>query len=390
MAIEQGAVEGLEMNLFNDFFRGRKVWVTGHTGFKGTWLALWLKELGAEVTGYSLAPPTQPSLFNQLGLSKKIHSITADLRDLTRLSNTLKETEPEIVFHLAAQSLVRISYLDSLDTVSTNILGSANLLEAIRRTASVRICQVVTSDKCYENDESKQARNENDRLGGRDIYSASKACAEILVSAYRNSFFSAENPEQTSVSVSSVRAGNVIGGGDWSTDRILPDCIRALQKTSPVFLRNPSSVRPWQYVLDALSGYLLLAQRQGENPGEFASAWNFGPPSSEAWTVAKLTDAVIAEWGTGSWVTQDAAGEKIEPYESKFLQLDASKANSLLGWKTVYSTKQAVNQTVRWYQETQKMAAGKAYEFSVNQIRAYAAEAKKQKLSWVTQEKVLL
>ena len=224
-------MEGLAVSIFNGYFSGKKILVTGHTGFKGAWLTLWLKELGAEVTGYSLEPPTEPNLFSQLGLSEKIHCINGDVRDLNQLQQAVTQTQPEIIFHLAAQSLVRASYSDSIDTVSTNILGTANLLEAVRRSgSSVRVCQIVSSDKCYENNESGRPHLEGDRLGGHDLYSASKACSEMLVSAYRNSFFA--NPSQ--VSLSSVRAGNVIGGGDWSRDRILPDCIRALQKNEPI------------------------------------------------------------------------------------------------------------------------------------------------------------
>ncbi len=377
-------MEGLAVSVFNGYFRGKKVLVTGHTGFKGAWLTLWLKELGAEVTGFSLDPPTRPDLFNQFGLSKKIHSVTGDIRDLNHLQQTIKQTEPEIIFHLAAQSIVRISYSDSIDTVSTNILGTANLLEAVRRSgSSMRVCQIVSSDKCYENDESGRAYRENDRLGGRDLYSASKACAEILVSAYRNSFF----PESSQISLSSVRAGNVIGGGDWSADRILPDCIRALQKKEPIFIRNPKSVRPWQYVLDALSGYLLLAQRQGEGASEFASAWNFGPDSPEGWTVAKLADCVIGEWGSGSWTTDQKSNA--EPYEAKFLRLDPSKASTVLEWRTIYSPEESVRETVRWYRDTQKLDSDEIYQYSAKQIQTYTAKGKVGKLSWATPEKAL-
>ena len=385
MAIRQRAVEGLAMSVFNDYFRGKKVFVTGHTGFKGTWLSLWLKELGAEVTGYSLEPPTQPNLFDQLGLSGKIHSVTGDIRDLNHLQQTVRQTEPEIIFHLAAQSIVRTSYSDSIDTVSTNILGTANLLEAVRHAgSSVRICQIISSDKCYENDESGRAYHENDRLGGRDLYSASKACAEILVSSYRNSFF----PESSQTSLSSVRAGNVIGGGDWSPDRILPDCIRALKKGEPISVRNPKSSRPWQYVLDALSGYLLLAQRQGEGTSQFASAWNFGPDSPEGRTVEKLAECVIQEWGSGSWTTHQNRAKE-DPYEAKFLRLDPSKANSILEWWTVYSAEEGVKETVRWYRDTQKMGTDEIYQYSVKQIQTYTAKASDRKLPWAIQEKAL-
>lgn len=372
------------MRLLNDYFRGKNILVTGHTGFKGTWLSLWLAEMGADVTGYSLKPPSEPSFFEQTALSKRIRSVEGDVRNSSLLRQVMDETNPEIVFHLAAQSLVRTSYADPLETLSTNIMGTANLLEAVRQNGSVKVCQIVTSDKCYENDGSGKPYQEEDRMGGKDLYSASKGSVELITSAFRQSFFGTAK-----TSLSSVRAGNVIGGGDWSLDRLIPDCIHALKKTQPILLRNPNSVRPWQYVLDALSGYLMLAQHQAEGSADFASAWNFGPDTSAALNVSNLAQLVIGSWGTGSWIASENNKNQSEPYEARFLQLDSTKARVNLGWQPIFSTAEAVKETVAWYKETQNLSPDKIYDYSVKQLQAYLTSALRKGLAWTRQDKVL-
>lgn len=372
------------MRLFNDYFRGKKILVTGHTGFKGAWLSLWLHELGAEVTGYALKPPTQPNFYEQTGLSKCIRSLRGDVRDLEDLRKALNDTSPEIVFHLAAQSLVRTSYDEPLETVSTNILGTTNILEAVRQNGSVKVCQIITSDKCYENDGSGKYYQEEDKMGGNDLYSASKGAAELMVTAFRHSFF-----ESSKTSLSSVRAGNVIGGGDWSLDRLVPDCIRALQKSQSIVVRNPNSIRPWQYVLDALSGYLLLAQHQAEAPSDYASAWNFGPCSTETLKVSQLAQSVIKVWGTGTWIGPESRKNHSEPYEAKLLQLDSRKARTNLNWQPVFSTAEAVRDSVLWYKETQNLPQEKIYDFSVKQLHNYSKSAQDKGWVWTQPDKVL-
>ncbi|MGI9179348.1 MAG: CDP-glucose 4,6-dehydratase [Longimicrobiaceae bacterium] len=361
---------------FGGVFQGRRVFLTGHTGFKGSWLALWLAELGAEVHGYALAPPTQPSLFAEAGIESRLasHRI-ADVRDAPALARALREIQPELVFHLAAQPLVRYSYAEPRETYEANVMGTVNLLEAVRGVDTVRVCQVVTTDKCYENREWVYAYRENDALGGYDPYSSSKACAELVVSAYRRSFF----PPEHRVSLASARAGNVIGGGDWALDRIIPDCIRALEAERSIPVRNPQAVRPWQHVLEPLSGYLLLAARQWEEPARFADAWNFGPTAAGHLTVRELLELLLAEWGEGEWETPDT--ERAAPHEAGFLKLDITKANSLLGWYPVYDAAEAVRASVEWYRERYDSGAAVA-EMCVRQIEAYSECARQAGLPW--------
>lgn len=378
--------------LFNGSFYGKTVLITGHTGFKGAWLSLWLKELGSKVAGYSLEPPSDPNLFEQCNLADKIRSIKGDVRDLNHLQDVVSEVQPEIVFHLAAQPLVRKSYSVPIETVSTNILGTVNVLEAIRRSASpVRVCQVITSDKCYENDESSRAYAEGDRLGGFDPYSASKACAELMISAYRNSFFPKESISKHGISVSSVRAGNVIGGGDWGEDRIVPDCIRALAQNKPILVRNPNSVRPWQYVLDVLAGYLQLAELQLGGSELFADAWNFGPDESHALRVSRLTEKVIEYWGQGTWQKRRNSESPYRDslHEARYLRLDPSKANRVLGWHPVCHADESVRETVRWYRSVQANRNADAYVCSVDHLKSYIQAARERKHSWAIHEKVL-
>ena len=354
---------------FGGVFAGKTVLVTGHTGFKGAWLALWLQDLGAKVIGFSLPPATKPNLYERLGLGCLMESHFADLRQPGPISRVLRRFRPELVFHLAAQALVRPSYEDPARTFATNVLGMVNLLDAVRATSSVRVCQVITSDKCYENRESHHAYREGDRLGGRDPYSASKACAELVVSSYRDSFFPIELMRRHRVSLSSVRAGNVIGGGDWAQDRLIPDCVRSLGAGRPILIRNPASVRPWQHVLEPLAGYLRLASLQLKAPARYAQAWNFGP-SSRAARVGDIVDLVIGHWGGGKWRCP-ASSRNRAPHEARLLKLDCGKARRLLRWRPVYSLEQSVAETIRWYRGFSLERDFNALSFTRGQIRDY-------------------
>ncbi|MDD5656997.1 MAG: CDP-glucose 4,6-dehydratase [Elusimicrobia bacterium] len=357
---------------FGGVFRGRTVLLTGHTGFKGSWLSLWLHDLGARVVGYALPPATRPSLFDELGLERLVESHLGDLRDLSRLSRLMRRTKPEIVFHLAAQPIVRLSYDEPADTFAVNLLGTVHLLEAVRATNSVRVCQIITSDKCYENPPGTGPRRESDRLGGRDPYSASKACAELAVASYRHSFFPAEDLRRHGVSLSSVRAGNVIGGGDWAVDRLLPDAVRALARGRKILVRNPGSVRPWQHVLDPLAGYLHLARRQLGRPAAHAEAWNFGPLSTPNVTAAQIIAQTLRCWGGGAW---RKPAQRQGPPESAQLRLDSRKAVRRLGWRPVYGTSRGVQETVRWYRGHYRDRNFDALAFTRGQIRGYMSEA---------------
>lgn len=357
------------LSLFQNVFSGRTVLVTGHTGFKGAWLSLWLHELGAKVVGFALPPNTKPNLYGQLGLERLIDSRIGDVRDSELVGKTLRETKPEIIFHLAAQPLVRISYDQPVETFSTNVQGTVNLLDAVRRTNSVRVCQIITTDKCYENRETDYAYKETDRLGGRDPYSASKACAEIVIASYRDSFFS-KGP-----SLSSARAGNVIGGGDWSQDRLFPDCMRALAAGRSILIRNPRAVRPWQFVLEPLSGYLLLASLQLKKPENFSEAWNFGPSESGSLTTAEIADLVVRSWGSGRWTSPKT--DPSAPHEAGLLKLDSSKSRDQLKWQPAYNIEEAVSQTTAWYLASQTRNFD-ALSFSRGQITDYINSANKE------------
>lgn len=350
---------------FGNVFFGNTVFVTGHTGFKGAWLSLWLHSLGAKVVGFARVPDTQPSLFEQLGLARLIDSRIGDVRDAALVAKIVRETRPQIIFHLAAQPLVRLSYEQPLETFQTNVLGTANVLDAARKTDSVRVCQVITTDKCYENLERDYAYREDDRLGGRDPYSASKACAELAVSSYRDSFLKASG-----ISVSSVRAGNVIGGGDWARDRLVPDCVRALAGGRSPKVRNPRSVRPWQHVLEPLSGYLSLASRQLVEPHRFSGAWNFGPAAKDALPALKIAELIVRYWGSSRKV--GIKSDPAAPHEAGLLKLDSSKARKELAWRPVYRVEEALERTVVWYK-----AAGErrfdALDFTRRQIEEYSA-----------------
>ena len=322
-----------------DFWKGKRVLVTGHTGFKGSWLSIWLRELGAIVSGYALEPPTEPSLFALAGLAGKMDSVIGDIRDLDALSAAIVRANPDIILHLAAQPLVRLSYQEPLLTYETNVLGTAKLLEAARRSESVRAIVVITTDKCYENEEWQWGYRENDRLGGYDPYSSSKACAELVVAAYRSSFLS------KSVSVATARAGNVIGGGDWAADRLVPDIVKAIREGRKVLIRSPESVRPWQHVLEPLSGYLRLASALYEEGAAFAEAWNFGPDDSDAKPVKWIVERLCGRWPGSMGFELDAVQG---PHEATYLKLDCSKAKARLGWTPVWNLETALAKIVEW------------------------------------------
>jgi CDP-glucose 4,6-dehydratase len=343
----QGALEELVMPIpdFASFYGGRRVLVTGHTGFKGGWLTLWLHRLGAEVHGYSLDPPTTPSLFNVVRIRSLLASDTrCDVLDLRALQQVFQKAAPEVVFHLAAQPLVRASYRDPVGTLATNIMGTANVLEAARHTEAVRAVVLITTDKVYENREWPYPYREVDRLGGHDPYSASKASAEIVAASYRQSFFN--NASETFARIATARAGNVIGGGDWSPDRLLPDCVKAFQNQEPVVLRYPHSVRPWQHVLEPLQGYLKLGERLSSADG-FARAWNFGPPPDGDADVFRVASLTAQQWGGAARVECAPGGG--EPHETGQLRLDSTLAGRELGWRPGWALEQALSHTVRWY-----------------------------------------
>ncbi|MEK7812563.1 MAG: CDP-glucose 4,6-dehydratase [Candidatus Desantisbacteria bacterium] len=368
--------------LFHGIFKEKVILVTGHTGFKGSWLSLWLKELGARVIGYSLPPPTTPSLFETTKLNEHITSIIGNILDYEHLLSVFEKYQPEIVFHLAAQPLVRLSYEESLLTYETNVMGTINILESIKKCNSVRAGVIITSDKCYENKEWEYAYRENDPLGGYDPYSSSKACAEIVTAAYRNSFFNPEKHNEHKVSIASVRAGNVIGGGDWGLDRIVPDIVRAIGADKPVILRNPQAIRPWQYVLEPLSGYLWLASLMLKNAKKYSSAWNFGPEHQGHVPVQQLVEKIIARWKKGAW---QPANNQIQPHEANYLSLDCTKSNNILQWYPVYNLDETMDETVRWYQGYYENNPD-MYSFTMNHIFSYVEKAKKCDLVWTQEE----
>lgn len=351
-------------------WKAKRVLVTGHTGFKGSWMSLWLGQLGCEVCGYSLEPPTHPSLFEDAQVAAGIRSEIGDIRDLERMQAIFDSFRPEVVFHMAAQPLVRASYADPVGTYSTNVLGTVNVLEAIRNCGSVRAGVVITTDKCYENREWVWGYRESDTLGGYDPYSNSKACAELVVSAYRNSFFPAAEYSRHGVALASVRAGNVIGGGDWAEDRLVPDIMRAFSAGHPVYIRNPHSTRPWQHVLEPLRGYLRVAERLLETGAADGEAWNFGPDPSDAKPVEWIVARLAKEWGEGaSWELDQA----LQPHEADKLQLDWSKAAARLGWRPAMPLAEALKLTAEWYRARRE---GKSMrEFTESQIRYYEERA---------------
>jgi CDP-glucose 4,6-dehydratase len=349
------------------FWLGRRVWISGHTGFKGSLLAHWLLESGAEIYGYALKPATCPNLYSDLQLAQRMRSRIADVRQADRVRRDLESCGPEVVFHLAAQPLVGASFGDPAATFETNLMGTVNVLEAIRRVSSVRACVIVTSDKCYENKGVNKAFRETDRLGGRDPYSASKAAAEIAIASYRHSFFQ----EPRAARIASARAGNVIGGGDWSSDRLLPDCIRSLRRGDPIILRNPSSTRPWQHVLEALSGYLRLAELLAGRAGErFATAWNFGPDARETMSVQTIAELAIRFWGNGRLIVLP---DPQRCREANCLRLDSTRAHKKLEWSPRWTTEEAVGRTIAWHKA--RINGADVPTITSREIREYLAAA---------------
>ena len=329
------------------FWHGKQVLITGHTGFKGSWLSLWLTQMGAKVTGYALSPHTTPNLFDILQLRDQLtQSYVADIRDLSMLQNALNAAKPEVVIHMAAQPLVRHSYVEPVETFATNVMGTVHLLESVRHCDSVRATVIVTTDKCYDNREWVWGYRENDPMGGQDPYSSSKGCAELVTAVYRSSYFSKSTDRQGLSMVASARAGNVIGGGDWSADRLIPDAIRSFSAKQVLSIRNPHATRPWQHVLEPLSGYIVLAQRLYNDGAPFAQAWNFGPHPEDTCSVQEVVEQLIAVWGQGArWVCD----EEVHLHEARALKLDISKAHYLLAWKPHWNISTAIEKTVEWY-----------------------------------------
>ncbi|MDD2678286.1 MAG: CDP-glucose 4,6-dehydratase [Candidatus Nanoarchaeia archaeon] len=356
------------MDDLKEFYNNKTVLITGHTGFKGSWMTLWLVELGAKVIGYSIDSSSEKGLFNLSGLKDKIIDIRGDIRDLNKLKEVFANYNPEIVFHLAAQSLVRKSYDEPIHTFETNIIGTANMLEAIKHCKNVKSAVLITSDKCYKNKNHVWGYRENDELGGDDPYSASKACSEMIISCCKDSFF-----KDSKTNIVSVRAGNVIGGGDWAEDRIIPDCVRFLEKGEKIIVRNPDSTRPWQHVLEPLQGYLLLAHSL-YNDSSFSGAWNFGPSKNNIITVKELVDRFLNCWGTGSWAHNGTEHEK--KHEMKLLSLDSSKAHFMLGWKPILTFDETIDFIVDWYKNYKKEDA---YALALSQIKKFN-ELKEQRI----------
>jgi CDP-glucose 4,6-dehydratase len=343
----QGAVEDMvRAGSTVDFWRGRRVFLTGHTGFKGSWLALWLQRLGAEVTGYALAPPTQPNLFDLLHAGGEVRSVIQDIRDAGAVRKALLDSRAEVVFHLAAQPLVRRSYQDPAETFSTNVMGTVNLLEAVRASDTVRSVLVVTSDKSYENREWVWGYRESDAMGGHDPYSSSKGCTELVAAAYRSSFFARAAKDTSDVALATARAGNVIGGGDWAEDRLVPDLLKSFAAGSAAQIRNPAAVRPWQHVLEPVSGYLRLAEKLATEGERWAEPWNFGPADTDAAPVGQIADRLAQLWGRGAQWAHDG---KVHPHEAHWLKLDCSKARQLLDWHPRWNLDRALQETVRWH-----------------------------------------
>ena len=349
--------------MFGNFFAGKRVFLTGHTGFKGSWLSLWLTRLKAEVLGFSLDYPSEPNLFTLAGLADTVDGVRGDIRDRDAVIRAMRDFAPDLVIHMAAQSLVRPSYDNPLETFGTNVMGTANVLEGVRRSETVRAVVNVTSDKCYENRESLRGYRESDPMGGHDPYSASKGCAELVAASYGRSFF-----RDSDTAMASVRAGNVIGGGDFARDRLVPDMVRAFSAGEPVRIRSPKAIRPWQHVLDPLNGYLMLARKLFEDGHEFAGGWNFGPAEESTRTVGEVVAGFSDTWGDGARYELDTADQ---PHEAGLLKLDCSKARRLLGWKPGTDFETGLEWTASWYKG---WAEGKdCARMALDQIAAFEA-----------------
>lgn len=349
-----------------DIYKGKRVFLTGHTGFKGAWLSLWLTSLGAEVCGYALAPNTNPSLFDILSINTKLKHIVGDIRDFEKLKKEISNFSPDIVFHMAAQPLVRLSYKEPLETYQTNVMGVVNLFEACRFCSSVKAVVNITTDKCYNNKEDGSSYKENDELGGYDPYSNSKACSELITSSYRNSFFNNSHfGDKHNTAIASARAGNVIGGGDFSLDRLVPDFVKAISEGKDIVLRNPRATRPWQFVLEPLSGYLLLGKKLLESNVKYASAYNFGPYGNSVITVEEMVKKAIKVWGKGGY----SIDKNEHPHEASLLQLCIDKAANELDWRPVYTVDDAINKTISWYKKYYEGSDMK--DFSYAQLKEY-------------------
>jgi CDP-glucose 4,6-dehydratase len=336
-------MEGLKGKVNPSFWKGKKVYLTGHTGFKGSWLSLWLQMMGVNLKGYSLAPNTNPNLFTKAGVSKNMESEIGDIRDLSRISKSIQDFNPDILIHMAAQPLVRLSYKEPVETFSTNVMGTVNVLEAARKCPNLKAIVSVTTDKCYENKEWDWAYRESEPMGGQDPYSSSKGCAELVTYAYKQSFFNTIE----SASLASARAGNVIGGGDWADDRLIPDILKAFERSEPVIIRNPLSTRPWQHVLEPLSAYLVLAEHLYIYGDQFAEGWNFGPKDDDCKPVSWILDKMVNKWGNGaSWNLDN----NNNPHEAKFLKLDCSKAANRLKWQPKWNLEYSLGLIMNWHQ----------------------------------------
>lgn len=355
------------IDIFNNFYKGRRILVTGHTGFKGSWLCIWLHEMGAKVIGVALNPNTEKDNFVLSDIGNKIEAdIRADIRDATHMKKIFQEYKPEIVFHLAAQPLVRLSYDIPVETYETNVMGTINVLEAVRATPSVKICVMITTDKCYENKEQIWGYRENEPMGGYDPYSSSKGAAEIAIASWRRSFFNPDDyGKKHHVSIASVRAGNVIGGGDWAKDRIIPDCIRALEAEKPVEIRSPKAIRPWQHVLEPLGGYLLLACKMWEKPTGYCEGWNFGPKMESLSTVWEVGNKLIGEYGRGELID---VSKPDALHEANLLMLDISKAKFRLGWEPRMNIDQCMELVADWYK---RYRTEDVYRLCVEEINRY-------------------
>lgn len=361
--------------MFKSIYKNRVVLITGHTGFKGSWLSLWLQFLGAKVVGYSLDPPSEPNHYSLLKL--KIASIKGDVRDKKKLLNVIEDYKPEIIFHLAAQPLVRYSYINPYETFDVNVMGTLNLFECSKKAGSIKAIINVTSDKCYENKEWFWGYRENEPLGGHDPYSASKACAEILTASYRRSFFNLDKyDKEHKTLLASVRAGNVIGGGDWGEDRLIPDLVKVVQKKEKTIIRNPNAIRPWQYVLEPLSGYLLLGQYLLEGKKEYADAWNFGPNESDCKNVEYVVSNAKKIWRK---INYHLSNKKNDFHEAMFLKLDCNKAKTLLSWTPVLDFEKALELTISWYRDYYE----KGKINSKNDLLKYIELAKKNNAVWL-------
>lgn len=375
MGLRKGALEGLDVDFLSmkvskvnpSFWNGKHVFMTGHTGFKGGWLSLWLVSMGAKVTGYALSPNTTPKFFEVAKVEAGLeHSHIADIRDLENLQKVMAQARPEIVIHMAAQPLVHYSYANPVETYATNVMGTVHVLESIRALDCVRAVVIVTTDKCYENKERILGYSESEPMGGYDPYSSSKGCAELVTSAYRQSYFSVEKFDQHCVSIASARAGNVIGGGDWSEDRLIPDAIKAFEAKKPLMIRNPLATRPWQHVLEPLSGYLVLAQALYQEGTKFDGAWNFGPRDEDARSVKEVINLLMEKWkSTASW-EQD---QSEQPHEAHSLRLDCSKALNQLSWTPKWNLEQAIDKIIQWHGAHSQRS--NMHDFSLQQIADY-------------------